>query len=102
MTPFQNSTGAVIGINMNLLVACVSGWGAWAIWPGTPEWWGLGVLAVILATGAIAGLVNALRAIGALYARDRVLAAYMAQGSAPKSARMASHADLKRAGMLDE
>lgn len=51
--------------------------------------------------GAAGGLVNALKMMAALRARRRVLADYMAHGGKPKSAQMASAADLRRAGMIE-
>lgn len=101
MSPFRRNAGAIVGINVQLLFAAASAVFAWAIWPATVEWWGLGMVSVLFGMGALAGMSNAIGAMRAIYTKERALADYMAQGRAPKSARLASNADLKRAGMLE-
>ena len=49
---------------------------------------------------AAGGLVNALKAMGG-FISDRAIADYMAQGGAPKSARLATPEQLRQAGMLE-
>ncbi|MVA98002.1 hypothetical protein GN330_12180 [Nitratireductor sp. CAU 1489] len=101
MNRLPRSIGAVIGINLQLLWAAAFGFIAWVSWPGSAEWWGFGVLSVMMGLGSLGALVNALNAITGLYARDKALAELMAQGGPPKSARLAGHDDLKRAGMVE-
>lgn len=101
MIPHESSRTTVIGINLNLVVASLCGIGAWAIWPTTPEWWGLGVMSIMLGMACAGGVVNALKAMSALYHRERVIADYMAQGGAPKSARLATTEQLRQAGMVE-
>ncbi|MBN9039337.1 MAG: hypothetical protein J0H53_25010 [Rhizobiales bacterium] len=100
MRPHSRNIGAIIGINARLLMSCVCGIGAWAVWPTTPEWWGLGVMSVMLGLGAVGGVADALRAMSDLYQRDKAIADMMAQGGPPKSARLVTREDLKRAGMI--
>jgi hypothetical protein len=71
------------------------------VWPGTPEWWGLGVVSLMLALAALGCLAKAIRAMVDLHAKERVLAEFMAQGGAPKSARLASEDQLRKAGMIE-
>lgn len=101
MTPFERDSGSVVGINVQLLLATVFAFLAWACWPSSAEWWGLGVGCVMFAMAALAGVANALRMMAELHRRRRALAAFMAQGGAPKAARLASIEDLERAGMLE-
>jgi hypothetical protein len=82
-------------------MASVCGFSAWALWPQTPEWWGLGVLSIMLSMATAGGLVSALKAMAGLYHRERVIADYMAQGGAPKSAQLATSEQLRRAGMVE-
>ena len=102
MKPYRSSVTAIVGINMHLLLAFACGFTAWAIWPQTPEWWGLGVFSVILGVGAFVGTIKAIRAMASLYAKQRVIAEYMAQGGKPKSSAMASTDKMRQAGMIDE
>ncbi len=101
MNGFHGRTGAIVTVNLQLLGACLFGFVAWAIWPDTPEWWGLGLLSILCGIAAFAGLANAVRAAIGLYCKEKVLADYMALGDAPKSARLASLDDLKKAGMVE-
>lgn len=102
MKPFVPSSRSIIEINVNLLLATACGFVAWLIWPTDAELWGLGVISIILWLGAAGGFVKSVRTMSVLHARTKVLNDYRAQGPAPKSSRLASRDDLKRAGMLDE
>lgn len=95
------NTGAVIGINVQFLLAGICGLAAWNLWPASPEWWGLGVMSVMLGMAAFASVAGAVRAMTTLYQKDRAIAEYLAQGGAPKTARLATLDDLVRAGMID-
>ncbi|MGE0279583.1 MAG: hypothetical protein AB7P20_03070 [Rhizobiaceae bacterium] len=96
------NTGAVIGINVQFLLAGICGLAAWKLWPTSPEWWGLGVMSVMLGMAAFGGVANAVRAMTTLYRKDRALAEYLALGGAPKAARLATLDQLRQAGMIDE
>lgn len=102
MNPFRKRAGAVLRINGHLLLSFACGYIAWAIWPQNAEWWGLGVISIIVGMAAPIEFVKALKAMATLHARDRVLTDYEAQGGRPKSSKMATAVDLRRAGMLDE
>lgn len=101
MKSFRTRFSSTVEINFNLLMGLGCGLVAWAIWPQTAEWWGLGVISGILWLGAFGSVARACRVIGKNYAREQAIADFMAQGPAPKSARMASLDDLKRAGMVE-
>jgi len=100
MTPDRNHFGAVVAINLQLLSAFGFAVTAWAIWPTTAEWWGLGVMSVLFGLGALHGLVGALRSMAALHAKDRALHDYLARGGPPKQARFASDELLRKKGMI--
>ncbi len=88
-------------VNGGLFAACLFGTGAWMMWPSSLQWWGLGFLSIMLGMGAVAGLAGAIKAMVARYLREREIYRYLSQGGGPKSARLASDADLKRAGMIE-
>lgn len=99
---FRSSFRSTAAINIDLLMATGCGFVAWAIWPDEPEWWGLGMISIILGLSAVAGFARAVRSMAAAYSRDKTIAKYMAQGSKTKSSRLATADDLNRAGMLDD
>ena len=99
--PFRPRFRTIAAININLLMAAGCAFIAWAIWPSRPEWWGFGLVSIIMAIGAVSGLGKALIAAAGLRAKEAAINDYVAQGGAPKAARMASHDDLKRAGMVE-
>jgi len=96
------SAGLTWRINAHLLMSFACGFIAWAIWPQSAEWWGLGLIAIILCVGAIGEFIRAVKLMIARHGRDVALVDYEAQGGRPKSSRMVSTDDLRRAGMLDE
>lgn len=102
MKPFQSSFGSKIQINFKLLGASIFGVSAWALWPSNPEWWGLGVVAIILGLGAVGLLVEALRAMAKLYSRDKAMAEFLAQGNKPKSSALVSDELLDELRLTDD
>lgn len=102
MTPYQSSLGTIIGINARFLYATLLSAVAWSIWPESMRGYGWGFLSICLWLASFALIVEAAKAALKLYARDRAVAAYLAQGSRPKTAEMASSQALKNAGMTDE
>lgn len=102
MTPFQSSLGTIIGINARLLYAAIMSIVAWLIWPDSLRGYGWGFIAICLWLSSFALFVDSAKAALKLYTRDRAMAKYLAQGSKPKTAEMASSDALKKAGMTDE
>ncbi len=100
--PFPDRRRAILTINRHCLGAGLFAAIAWTIWPSSPEWWGLGVVSIILAMQVPASLIAAIRAFLALRQRERAIAAYAAQGAPIKSAAMASTQSLIDAGMIDD
>jgi hypothetical protein len=48
MKPFQSNFRSTAAINVNLLAATGCGFSAWAVWPSSVEWWGFGVVSILL------------------------------------------------------
>jgi hypothetical protein len=100
MKPFQSNFRSTAAINVNLLAATGCGFSAWAVWPSSVEWWGFGVVSILLGGAAIAAAVKAGSAMIALRAKDRAVADYLAQGARQKSARLVSDRELEEKGLL--
>lgn len=98
---FRPRWRSIAAININLMTASACAFIAWVIWPSKPEWWGFGLMSIILSFAAIGGLCKALVAAAGLRAKESAINDYVAQGSAPKAARIANAEDLKRAGMIE-
>ena len=86
---------------MNLLAAILCAVIAKAAWPTSPEWWGMGVVSILFGMAALASVAAGIGGMKSLYRRDRELSGYMAQGGAPKSAKLADHERLRKAGMIE-
>lgn len=100
MIPVKSRFATVLQINMKLLASAFFGFLAWACWPTTPEWWGLGMFSIIIGGGAVGSLFDAIRLMRQIHNRDQAIAEYRARGGAPQSAEMAGPDKLKDGGML--
>lgn len=96
------STGTVVGINLKLLGATLLAFAAWALWPSSPEWWAFGLLSILIGASASGVLIDALRAMAKLYARDKALVRLMATGAEPRSSKLASDDALRQAGVIND
>lgn len=94
--------GLVLRINVKLLLGTLLGYGAYACWPSTAEWWHLGVLSLFMAVGGLDQIVAALRLMAKFSARNKAIVAMNTGYAAPKSAQLASDDALKQAGVIDE
>lgn len=101
MQPHTGTIRQVVAINGNLLGAALGGFVAWAVWPSSAEWWGLGALSIGGGMFGFTCLMKAIGAIASLHAKRRAIAAYMAKGGKPKSSQLATTRDLEDAGMID-
>ncbi len=99
MSPYQATLGTTIQINAKLLYAVILGVAAYFIWPTNPKYWGFGFLSIVMALAAIGLVIEAVRAMVKLYARDKALENYVAQGSKTKSSEMTTNDALEQAGM---
>ncbi len=101
MKEFQRSTGINFRINGLFLNAALCGSIAWWSWPSEPKYWGFGLLSIFMAVVAAASVVEALKAMVALYLRDKSLSDYEARAKPQKNADMASDEALSKAGVID-
>ncbi len=102
MSPFESSFKTVVAINFNLLAAAGCGFVAWAIWPTSIEWWGFGLIGLLLAAMAITSAGKAVRMAMELRAKNRAMAEFLAQGGGYRPAQVVGEYELEVRGMLDE
>lgn len=102
MSMVRNPFGAILRINILLLGACLLALIAWTIWPPSREWWGFGVLSIILGMTALGALLNAVREIAKLHAREKVIARMEAISRPAEQTEFADLEALKHAGMIDD
>lgn len=101
MNALQSSFKAKLRINGMFLMACLCGFICWVSWPTSIEWWGFGIVSIIMGLNTIILTFKAFGEIFALYARDKSIAALMAQGSVAKADDLADPNTLKSKGMVD-
>lgn len=99
MSPYPSTFGTTVAINAKLAMASLFGWAAFAMWPGSFDWWGFWLLAGFCAVAALGLAIEAVRLMAQVYQRERMIEAYLALGVSPKSSKMASDARLRDAGM---
>lgn len=97
---FPGRAKATFEINARMFGSAACAWVAWMIWPTRPEWWGFGFLSLILWTVALSATIQTVKLIIAVWQRNRAIAAFEADKSAPKSAAVANLQRLKDAGMI--
>lgn len=97
---FPGRTKATFEINARMLGCAACAWVAWMIWPTAPEWWGFGLLSIILCFAALAAAIQTIKLIFAVWRRNRAVAAFEAGRIDPKSAAVANLQRLKDAGMV--
>jgi len=102
MNSLPDSSEAKFQINFKLFMSLAFAFSAYWIWPSNPKWWGFGLISIVFVLVAISLLIEALGLMMKLYARDKALREYMAQGNKPKSSKLASSDTLKKAGVIDE
>lgn len=98
----KTSVSSIAAVNGHFLTACLLGASAYWLWPSSPEWWGFGLLAVILGIGAFSKTIEALRAMIKIYGREKELARVAATSRAPDPSDLADQSALKDAGMVDD
>jgi len=95
----RGRTSAVVKINKDFLVATLFGWLAWTLWHVDTDFYGTSLLAIMFGIVTVGTAIAALTQIGRLYARERMIAAYIAQGVKPKTSKLAGSDALDKAGM---
>ncbi|AXX98089.1 hypothetical protein [Profundibacter amoris] len=96
------SLGAIIKVNGKFLQAFVFGACAWWLWPSSLEWWGLGMISLVLAVAAAGKFFEAIKAMVKLYAREKELARLSATARAPVQSDLANDNVMEDAGMFDD
>ena len=98
----KTPTASVLTVNGHFFQAFLLGAFAWWLWPSSPEWWGFGLLSIILGVGAFGKTIEALRAMVKIYGREKELARLAATSRAPDPSDLADENALKNAGMIDD
>ena len=96
------SLTAAIKINGQLLFAFLLGGASWWLWPSSPKWWGLGMVSIVLGAGSLGKLIEALRSMGKIYAREKELSRLAATARSPVQSDLANDSAMEDAGMFDD
>lgn len=102
MTMRAAPAGAIWRINLLLFGTAAQALIAWAIWPSSLEWWGFGLLAIVLGLSAFATLINTGRTIAKIYEREKIIARIEANSRPAEQTEFADFEALKKAGMINE
>ena len=91
----------IVQINLRFVHACVLLAYGWACWRwSSPEWWGLGIAAVLsLIAGAVL-IIATVHQIVAIFARERKIDAFEKQGGKARADHMADEQGLSDRGMI--
>jgi len=73
----------------------------WICWHGaSPEWWGLGLVAILAFAGGAIHFIATVNQIVAMIIRDRKVDAYKKQGGIARADHLAKEQDLRRRGLI--
>ena len=97
-TPFSS----IVAVNGHMLLAFLTGGIAWLIWPTSPEWWGLGLMSIILGAASFSSTVTAVRSMAKIFSREKEISRFTANSRAPEPSDLASSDALKKAGLIDD
>ena len=98
----KTPVSAILKINGHFLFAALQGGASVLLWPSSLEWWGFGLLSVLLGLSAVASVVTALRDVAKVYAREKEVARFTAMSRAPEPSDLADQDALKSAGMIND
>jgi hypothetical protein len=91
----------IVQINMRFVQAFVMLLYGWTCWHWTsPEWWGLGLLAILSFIGGAIHIIATVHRIVAIFARERRIDEFSRQGGVARADKMAGEDALKKHGMI--
>lgn len=102
MSALHRSFKATLRINGLFLMACFCGFVSWLSWPTSVEWWGFGLISIVMGLNVPILIAKAVGEMLTLYARDKSIAALMAQGAEAKADNLATSETLRSRGMIDD
>lgn len=101
MTNGKPSLKAIFQINLRFLTAALALFYGWLCWQWTsPEWWGLGLTAIMMFIGGGGMFAAAVFKVVALVMRGRQVRTFKKQGGKVRADRLAGESDLKKGGMV--
>ena len=101
MTDGKPRLKAILQINLRFLTAVLALFYCWLCWQWTtPEWWGLGVTAILMFIGGGGMFAAAVFKVVAYAARRSEVSAFDRQGGKPRADRLADESDLRKRGMV--
>lgn len=102
MSNFKTPASSILAINGRFFLAAMQVIAAFSMWPSNPEWWGLGVISVLLGLSAMANVIAAFRAMLKVYAREKEIARLAQTSRAPEPSDLVGADALKNAGMFND
>lgn len=101
MTDGKPRLKAILQINLRFLVAALALFYGWLCWQWTsPEWWGLGLTAIMMFMGGGGMFAAAAFKVVALSMREREVRTFKGQGGKARADRLAGEGDLRKGGMV--
>lgn len=102
MSNFKTPAGSIFAINGHIFLAAMQIIAAFLIWPANPDWWGFGLLSVVLGLSAMANVIAAFRAMLKVHAREKEIARLAQTSRAPEPSDLVGADALKDAGMFND
>jgi hypothetical protein len=102
MSTFKTPFSSTLAINGHLFLGAMQTITAVSIWPSSPEWWGFGLLSVLLGLSAFANLIAALRKMVKVYGREKEIARLAMSSRQPEPSDLAGFDAMKNAGMFND
>ena len=98
----KTPNSSILAVNGLFFQAFLAGACAWWLWPSSPEWWGFGLISVILGVAAFGKIVAGFRAMVKIHGREKEFARLAATSRSPDPSDLADQDALRDAGMIDD
>lgn len=99
-SPLLSPRETIIAFNLDMLAAAGCGLVSYGLWPTTYEWWGFGVMSIVMAEAAALSVIGAFKKLQRYHRQKKAVDDFQKGKGQPKSARQPTRERMKEMGMI--